>query len=116
MKATASGLLLILVASLVTSCGGDRSTMSGDELATEIGCFACHSEENTDIAPTLHGIWGGQVTFEDGTSTVVDEDYVRQSIMDPGARIVDGYDGRMPNFGLSDQEVDRLIEYVRSLS
>jgi cytochrome c oxidase subunit 2 len=111
-RLSVAGLAMVLAA-----CGeGDLSSLSGKELATEVGCFACHTEADSDLAPTLHGIWGTQVTFEDGTTTTVDEAYVRKSITDPSTQIVAGYDGRMPTFGLSDDEVDRLVDYVRSLS
>lgn len=117
MRTTVRALVLLAGIVLVAACGGDdRASMTGEELATEVGCFACHTETNTDLAPTLHGIWGTEVTFEDGTTATVDEAYVRESITDPGARIVAGYDGRMPIFELTDDEVDRLVDYVRSLS
>jgi cytochrome c oxidase subunit 2 len=101
----------------LAACGDEGSTdgLTGAELATEIGCFACHTATDTDLAPTLHGIWGSEVELEDGTSVIVDEAYVRRSITDPGADIVAGFDARMPTFGLSDSEVERLIEYVRGL-
>lgn len=110
-------LLIAGVLLVVAACGNDGSTddLSGAELFVEIGCQACHTEEDSDLAPTLSGIWGSDVTLEDGRTVTVDEEYVRRSITDPGADIVAGYDARMPTFGLSDSEVDRLVEYVRSL-
>lgn len=108
---------LLLVAALVlASCGGESAEdLTGAELATDVGCVACHTDTDTDVAPTLHGIWGTGVVLEDGRSVTVDEVYVRRSITEPGADIVAGFDARMPNFSLSESEVDRLIEYVRSL-
>lgn len=115
---TATARSAITLALLVlTACGGgDRASLTGEELATEVGCFACHTGTATDLAPTLHDIWDTEVAFEDGTTTIVDESYVRESIETPGARIVAGYDGRMPTFDLTNEEVERLVEYVRSLS
>lgn len=113
---TGRTVLIALLALVLAACGGgDRSSLTGDALANEIGCFACHTESDTGIAPTLHGIWGEEVVFDDGTSATVDEVYVRNSIADPGAQIVDGYDARMPTFNLTDDELDRLVDYVRSL-
>lgn len=101
----------------LTACGnGSTDNLTGVELATEVGCFACHTETNTDVAPTLHGIWGTDVTLQDGRTVPVDEAYVRQSIAEPATDIVAGYDRRMPTFPLSDSEVDRLVDYVRSLA
>jgi cytochrome c oxidase subunit 2 len=109
-------ILLLLVLVLVGCGGEDTSLLEGEALAAEIGCLACHSEVNTDLAPTLHGIWGTEVSLEDGRNLTVGEQYLRSSITTPQAEIVAGYDGRMPTFALDQSEIDRLVEYVRSLS
>lgn len=111
----ARALLAVLALVLVAGCGDDSTDgLTGSELFVEIGCQACHTETDTDLAPTLHGIWGTEVELEDGSTVTVDEAYVRRSITDPGSDVVAGFDARMPIFGLSESEVDRLIEYVRS--
>jgi cytochrome c oxidase subunit II len=101
----------------LTACSGQSDgDLSGVDLATEVGCTACHGDVGTDLAPTLHGVWGNEVNLADGTTLVADETYVRRSILDPSADIVAGYETRrMPTFGLSESEVDRLVDYVRSL-
>lgn len=111
---------LLCVIVLLTACGGgdgggEDANLSGEELAAEVGCLACHQETDTDMAPTLHGIWGTQVNLEDGSTVTVDEEYVRRSITDPRADIVDGYNSIMPTFPLEDSEVDRLVEWVESI-
>ncbi|HEU4318481.1 MAG TPA: c-type cytochrome [Acidimicrobiia bacterium] len=116
MKATtARGLLLAGVLAL-GACGGGGSTegMSGAELFVEIGCHACHGDSDTEVAPTLEGVWGSEVSLSDGRTVVVDEDYVTQSLTDPNADIVEGFEPRMPAFALTESEVDRLVDYVRS--
>lgn len=117
MRTTVKALVLALALLVVTACGDGGSTddLTGAELFVEIGCQACHTDADTDLAPTLSGIWGNDVVLEDGRTVTVDEAYVRQSIVDPGADIVAGYEARMPTFGLSDSEIDRLVDYVRSL-
>ena len=100
---------------LTAGCGAGRTELSGSELALEVGCPACHGETDSDLAPTLEGVWGSEVLLEDGRTVIADEVYVRTSITDPGADIVAGYAGRMPTFSLTDAEVDRLVEYVRDL-
>lgn len=117
------GWVRLLVASFAISivlaaCGGadaDRSDLTGAELADEVGCHACHGDTDTGTAPSLHGIWGTDVELSDGRTVTVDEAYVRRSITDPGADIVAGYNAIMPTFPLETDEVDRLVEWVRSL-
>ncbi|MFP3881567.1 MAG: c-type cytochrome [Actinomycetota bacterium] len=110
---------VLALAFLVAACGGagDGSdpTPTGEDLAAEVGCLACHQETDSATAPSLHGIWSTEVTLEDGSSVTVDEEYVRRSITDPGAELVEGYGATMPTFPLDDAEVDRLVEWVESL-
>lgn len=108
---------LVLVGILfLAACGGTSSEdLTGAELFIELGCQACHTGTNTDVAPTLEGVWGSEVLLSDGRTVVADEEYVRRAITEPGVEIVDGFDARMPVFSLTDSEVDRLVDYVRSL-
>ncbi len=115
MRLRAGGVALVLFTLLLAACGGERDELSGADLATEIGCFACHGPADTEFAPTLRGLWGSEVLLEDGRTVVADEEYVRRAITDPQADVAAGYRNRMPTFGLSDAEVDQLVEYVRSL-
>lgn len=113
---TAKAATLGLAAIALAACGGDgNENLTGEELAVEIGCFACHEDAATDVAPTLQGVWNSEILLEDGRTVIADEAYVMRAITDPGAEIVAGYDARMPTFGLSEGEVDRLVDYVRSL-
>lgn len=114
MRRTALALAL-LVAACGGGGGGQSPSPSGEDLAAEVGCLACHQETDSAIAPSLHGIWGTEVTLEDGSTVIVDEEYVRRSITDPGADLVEGYGAAMPTFPLDDAEVDRLVEWVESL-
>lgn len=112
---TARATSVVLGFVLTVGCGPGTTDLTGSELALEVGCFACHGDTDSDLAPTLAGVWGSEVLLEDGRTVVADEAYVRTSITDPGAQIVAGYDGRMPTFALSQSEVDRLVDYVRSI-
>lgn len=107
---------LLGFALLLVACSVDP-VVAGSEVAAEVGCHSCHMDTASDLAPTLNGIWGTEVALEGGSSDLVNETYVRRSIVDPQVQIVDGYeDGRMPTFSLTDEEVDQLVEYIRSLS
>lgn len=90
----------------------------GEKLYRASGCSGCHSTQpgNNVPAPSWAGIWGQTRTFEDGTSTTGDENYIRQSILEPQARIVQGFTAvRMPAGRFSDRQMGALIAYIRSL-
>jgi cytochrome c oxidase subunit 2 len=82
-------------------------------------CIACHDlTDQRKVGPGWKGIWGKQEQLEGGTSVVVDENYVRESIVDPNAKIVLGFPkGVMPTFAgqLSDQEIMGVIEMMKTL-
>jgi cytochrome c oxidase subunit II len=81
------------------------------------GCPSCHAAEPGARGPSLAGLFGSTVRLRDGRSLVVDEAYIRESILNPQAKIVEGYDPIMPTFqGLvGEDEVMQLIAYVKSL-
>lgn len=109
---------LLIAALVLAACGGrgdERADLTGEELAAEVGCLACHTDRDTGTAPTLQGIWSTEVQLADGRTVTVDEEYVRSSISNPEGDIVDGYNPIMPTLPLEDDEVDRLVEWVRSL-
>ena len=70
------------------------------------------------IAPRLDAIWGQEVTFADGTKRSVDDDYVRRSILQPGAHLVQGYAALMPSYRdkVSPVELASLIAYLHARS
>jgi cytochrome c oxidase subunit 2 len=85
-----------------------------------MGCLACHSVDGAKIVgPSWQGLFGKTETFEDGSAAVVDETYIEESIVSPGAKVVAGFpNGVMPqDFGekLSDTQIVDLIAYIQSL-
>ena len=81
-------------------------------------CQACHSVDGTPgIGPSLAGIYGKEHSFTDGTSTVVDDDYLLESIINPMAKIREGYQPVMPAgfSALSQKQLDGLVAYIKSL-
>ncbi len=91
---------------------------AGEKLFRLHGCGSCHSTDGTPrIGPTLKGIFGETHRFSDGSSLAVDENYVRQSINEPGAKIREGYKNQMPTYKgrLSNDEITALIQYLKSL-
>ena len=97
---------------------GEPTAAEGERLANEVyGCNACHSTDGTVlVGPSWQGIWGTQEALEGGGSATVDADYVRESIHDPAAKLVAGFGNLMPVLGLTDPEIDSIIEYVKTLN
>jgi cytochrome c oxidase subunit 2 len=92
--------------------------VQGQRLAVAIGCVKCHSVDGTPhIGPSWLNMYGRTATFTDGTSLKVDEAYMTQSIMDPLAKVVAGYDPVMPSYQnkLAGPEIAALLEYMKSL-
>lgn len=81
------------------------------------GCSTCHSLDGTRRdGPSLQGIFGETAQFSDGTSAVVDENYIRESILEPQAKILSSYQAIMPTFQglLRDREISALIEFIKA--
>jgi cytochrome c oxidase subunit 2 len=82
------------------------------------GCSTCHSIDGSmSKGPTWKGIWGTMVKLNDGRSVLVDEAYVRESMMLPQAKIVAGFDPIMPTFQglLRENEINGLMAFIKSL-
>lgn len=96
---------------------GDGLAARGRKLAQAQGCLGCHSVDGSRSAgPTWKGLYGKTETLANGSTVVVDDDYLKKSISDPNAMIVKGYSPVMPPFNLSGEELDALIAYARDLS
>lgn len=83
------------------------------------GCNACHSVDGSQkTGPTWLGQWGEERQFADGGSAVMDENYVRESILEPDAHIVAGYPNQMVSYQgrLTDREIRAITVYLKSLS
>jgi len=102
--------------------GGGSTTASpiaaGEKLFNDLACSTCHLANGTGRGPVLSGIFGKNVELQGGGSATVDEAYVRESIVNPQAKIVNGFQPIMPTFqGLvTEEQILQLIAYVRSLS
>ena len=117
-KATEEPQTVVELAQAPTQDGaGDNLVERGRQLAMAKGCQVCHSTDGSKIlGPSWKGLWGKTETLEDGSTVVVDEAYFRESITDPNAKIVKGYPPVMPPSPLSDEEIEALIAYARSMS
>ncbi len=92
---------------------------AGKLLYTEKTCNTCHSLDGSKIlGPTFKGLFASKERkFTDGSTGTVDENYVRESILHPQAKIVEGYPPVMPSFEgqLSQEDVSNLIAYLKTL-
>lgn len=90
----------------------------GRKLYTAKACMTCHSVDgNPGNGPTFKGVFGHHVDFADGSSMTADENYIRESILSPRAKIVAGFQPIMPTYQglLKDAEIDALVAYIKSL-
>lgn len=98
----------------------DRVTPAegGQMLYQQRGCATCHSVDGRAlVGPTFLGLFGREELMKDGDTVVADENYIRESIVAPQARVVNGYDPVMPTYQgrLSDREISAIIAYIKTL-
>jgi cytochrome c oxidase subunit II len=90
----------------------------GEQAFRDLGCSECHSDKAGAVAPSLRGVFGGEVLLEGGETETVDEDYIRESILSPGAKVVRGFPNIMPSYQerVSQDQLEALVGYLRSLA
>jgi cytochrome c oxidase subunit 2 len=99
--------------------GGPPGSLAdeGAKLFESLACSNCHKPDGSGRCPTLVGLFGRTVQLSNGNQVKADEGYIRESILQPTAKIVAGYQPLMPTFqGLVTEEgVLQLVEYIKSL-
>ncbi|HEY3571806.1 MAG TPA: c-type cytochrome, partial [Thermoanaerobaculia bacterium] len=104
---------------LAGGTAGKSMVEVGAELFNTLACVTCHRAAPgvTQRCPKLEGVYGSQVKLSDGRTVVADDNYIRESILNPTAKIVAGYDPVMPTFQgqVTEEQLTQLIAYVRSL-
>jgi len=95
---------------------------TGKKIMQNIGCFACHTIDGTKlVGPSFKGIWGEEqsvVTGKETRKVLVDEEYIKRSIYDPNADVVEGYmKGLMVSYNgqLSEDDIASIIEYLKTV-
>lgn len=103
--------------------GGDDTSLPlprlGEELYAQQACNACHSVDGSaKVGPTWLGTWGQERPFADGGSAVMDANYTVESIVQPQAHIVAGYENAaMPAYpNLSERQLAGIVAYIRELN
>tara|TARA_Y100000590_G_C15513616_1_gene936380 strand:+ start:307 stop:684 length:378 start_codon:yes stop_codon:yes gene_type:complete len=90
----------------------------GREIFNRMACNACHSIDGTlKLGPTILNQYGKEIRHTDGTVVLIDEDYIRESIIDPLKYIAEGYTPIMPSYEpiLSDEEIEFIVAYMKAL-
>jgi cytochrome c oxidase subunit 2 len=106
---------------LAGGTGAESASSQGQKLFQERGCASCHQVEpggQQGRGPTLYGLFGKQQAVEGDGTVTVDEAYIRESILNPQARLAAGFQNIMPTFQgqLNEEQILQLVAYIRSLA
>jgi cytochrome c oxidase subunit 2 len=91
---------------------------TGERLFDELGCKSCHRADTGQRGPSLEGLFMQTVPLTNGETVIADQDYLRQSILAPAAKLRVGYGYLMPTFRgqVSEEQLLALIAYIKSLA
>ena len=96
--------------------GGDGDAVLGQQLYLSKGCVGCHSVDGSIVmGPSWKGVYGTTEQLEGGATVTVDEAYLEESILTPSAKIVRGFPVPMPIIPVTDDELQAIIAYIKSL-
>jgi cytochrome c oxidase subunit 2 len=103
------------------AAGGGTLTLAqqGEQTFKALGCNACHMNPNSAVkVPDITKTWGSEIKLADGRTVKGDEAYIRESILNPGAKIHAGYQNLMPPYQgqVSEEQLVQLIAYIKSLA
>ncbi len=96
---------------------GVSMAQAGERLFQANGCATCHAGGEGQRGPTLAGLPGTTVHLADGRSVVADDDYLRESILNPQAKVVAGFQPIMPTFQglLGEEDIMQIVTYLKTL-
>jgi cytochrome c oxidase subunit II len=103
----------------ISPAAGLSPVKNGESLFHSRGCFSCHTADGTpSVGPTFKNAYGSTVQLEGGGQAKVDENYIRESILEPQAKVVRAFPPVMPTFqgALKENDINALIAYIKSLS
>lgn len=104
---------------LAGNAAGQTPVELGKDLfMNKLGCASCHAGGPAQRGAKLEGIYGKEVKLTGGGTVIADDNYIRESILNPAAKIVEGYQPIMPTFKgqVTDEQLNALVAYVKSLS
>jgi cytochrome c oxidase subunit 2 len=90
---------------------------NGQKLFQQLGCATCHRSETQGRGPNLAGLYNKKVLLDDGQTVIADENYIREAIVNPAAKVVAGFKPIMPTYQgqVSEEDLAALVAYVKSL-
>ena len=94
-------------------------TVAGERLFNELRCVTCHRPDGaTGRCPPLAGLFGHEVKLTGGATVIADDNYLRESILRPTAKVVAGYQPLMPSYDgqVDEEQIIQLISYIKSLA
>ena len=120
-------ITFILCAFLFTACQKKNVSnefkpnspeFKGLDIFNRMACNACHSIDGSlKLGPTMKNQHGQEILHTDGTVMIIDDAYIRESLIDPLKHIAEGYTPIMPSYGpvLKDEDIKNLIAYIKAL-
>jgi len=103
---------------LAGGSGSESLASRGEKLFQYLACANCHRTDQPGRCPNLQGMFGTGVQLTTGETVKADEAYIRESILNPSAKVVAGYQNVMPSFQgqVTEEDLLQLMEYIKSLS
>lgn len=99
--------------------GGTKEppAVAGEKLFSSLACSTCHQADGKGRGPKLVELYGKEVKLNNGSTVTFDDTYIRESILDPGAKIVENYQLIMPSFRgqVSEEQIAQIIAYLKSI-
>jgi cytochrome c oxidase subunit 2 len=96
---------------------GETMAQAGERLFQQYACHTCHKPNSEGRGPILDGLYGSRVSLQSGAKVIADESYLRESIVNPNAKMLVGYKPLMPTFAgqIGEEGILQLIAYIKSL-
>jgi cytochrome c oxidase subunit 2 len=97
--------------------GSEDPVAVGQKLYNDLACATCHQADGKGRGPSYNGMYGSQVKLADGSTVLADDGYIRESILQPNAKLVAGYQPVMPSFQgqVTEDQIAALTAYIKSL-
>lgn len=96
---------------------GEAPEKAGEGLFSKLACNTCHMAGSASRGPDLSNLLGQKVALKGGQVITADENYIRESVLNPQAKVVAGFDPIMPSFQgiVTEDQLTQLIAYIKTL-